>query len=71
VPQFLFGYVIYRRVTNRVGYRPVIIGSMAATLVAVLLICYVDNPYLFIVANLLIGLAYSQVFYAFLSMAIV
>jgi len=70
VPQFLFGYVIYRRVTNRAGYRPVIIGSMGAVLVAVLLICYVDNPYLFIVANLLIGLAYSQVFYAFLSMAI-
>ncbi|ATG97271.1 MFS cation transporter [Mesoplasma lactucae] len=70
VPQFLFGYLIYKKVTDKVGYRSIIIVSMSLIFASLVVETFTTNAYVFIFFNLIIALAASQVFYAFFAMAI-
>jgi len=70
VPQFLLGYLMYKKLILKLGFKSVLIGLLAATLIVILFMAFLDNPYVYVILNFFLGLTFSQVFYAFFSMAI-
>jgi len=70
IPQFLLGYLIYKKLILKLGFKSLLLGLLAITLVVILFMAFLDNPYVYVILNFMLGLAFSQLFYAFFSMAI-
>jgi MFS family permease len=70
LPQFLLGYLIYKTLATKLGYKPILLTSFGLSLIVIVLMAFLDNPYLYVIFNFILGLTFGQVFYSFFGIAI-
>ncbi|ATZ18857.1 hypothetical protein ESOMN_v1c04750 [Williamsoniiplasma somnilux] len=69
VPQFLVGYLIYNFVYKKIGPKHIMIISIILTSLLSLILAFVHNPFVFVIANFFLGLCFTQCLYILYGMS--
>ncbi|WP_031543029.1 MFS cation transporter [Mesoplasma photuris] len=70
ISNMIFGYIVYKFFTRRIGLKNSVTISLMSLLVIILILTFTKNTTVFLVSSLFLGLIFSQIFYILFGIAI-